>query len=99
MQKKYSKEKGNKNNLDRIKKELKDYMYYTRSNKQASDYAITTNYIIIYIKGEVCEGNGIAELLRKSEYVKTDNWYPRLEFICNNEAIQKQEDKEFKIKY
>ena len=48
-----------------VQKELKDYMYYTGSNKQASDYKTMMDHIINYIKGEFSEGNDIAGSLKQ----------------------------------
>ena len=49
---------------DSKKKELKYYVYYTGSMKQASDYKSTTKLIVNSIKGEFQYGNDIDELLR-----------------------------------
>ena len=58
------KRRGNTNNRSKIKKELEDYVYYTGSNKHASDYKTMTDYIINYINGEFFEGNDIVESLK-----------------------------------
>ena len=65
----YTKEK------DPRKKELKDYLYYTGSNHQASDVETTIEFVINHIKGEFNYGNDIAESLRDLD---TKLWYPTL---------------------
>ena len=57
---------------DNKKIELRDYVYYTGSTKQASDYKSTTEFIINYIKGEFNYGNDISESLRNLSYEKTE---------------------------
>ena len=57
-----------------------DYIYYTGSTRQASDYETTIEYILNCMKGTLSEGNDIAEALKQLKYADTDKWYPYLEF-------------------
>ena len=57
----WSKRKGRNQGRDKIKKELKDYYYYTGSIIKASDYKSTTDFIVSYIKGNFAEGQDISE--------------------------------------
>ena len=92
--------KSNNRRSDNKKKELKDYIYYTGSNRQASDFKTTTEFIINYIKDEFTHGNDIAEALRKLEYEATENWYPKLEISkADDEETKIRETKENDIKY
>ena len=57
----WNKRKGRNQGREKLKKELKDYYYYTGSSRQASDYESTTDFIINHIKGNFAEGQDIAE--------------------------------------
>jgi hypothetical protein len=57
------------------KKSVNDYNYYLRSAKQASDYEMTTKYLIInYIVKTFEYGNDIGQALRELEYPNSDSW-------------------------
>ena len=80
--------------------ELKDYIYYAGSNKQASNYESTTEFIINYIKGDFNYGNDIAESLRNLEWTSIELWYPTLEMSSTtNNVINITETKQFELKY
>ena len=82
------------------KKELNDYVYYTGSHKQASDYEKTTEFLINYIKGEYAYGNDIAESIRNGAYVDSTEWYPKLEVSTESNPDKKRiEDTELQMKY
>ena len=58
----------NKNNGQRTglqKKSLADYIYYIGSNKNASDYKTTTNYLINHIRKTYNKGDAIATAIEK----------------------------------
>ena len=85
---------------DEKKKELKDYIYYTGSARQASDYENTTKFIINYIKGEFNYGNDIAESLRNLQYTDTEEWYPDLEVSTATDSLTNiRETKQYELKY
>ena len=82
------------------KKELKDYLYYTGSNRQASDFESTTEFIVNSIKGNFSYGKNIAESLWKLEYKKTELWYPTLKTSTPTDAIIKTtETRQFELTY
>jgi hypothetical protein len=57
------------------KKSVNDYNYYLGSAKQASDYEMTTKYLIInYIAKTFEYGNDIGQALRELEYPDSDSW-------------------------
>jgi hypothetical protein len=65
------------------KKETKnfvnDYNYYLGSAKQASDYEMTTKYLINYIFRTFKYGNNIGQALRELEYPNPDSWKPSMQ--------------------
>ena len=82
------------------KKELNDYIYYTGSHRQASDYEKTTEFLINYIKGEYVYGNDIAESIRNGKYEDTSKWYPKLETSTETDPEKKKiMDIELQMKY
>ena len=83
---------------DPRKKESKDYLYYTGSNHQASDFETTTEFIINHVKGEFKYGNDIAESLRELKYVDTKLWYPTLKLsTATDPAIILVERKQYEL--
>ena len=60
------------------KKTLEDHYFYVGSSKQASDYEITSEYIINHVKLTFERGNDIAEAMRSLQLEDTDNWKPTL---------------------
>ena len=84
----------------KVKKELKDYIYYTGSTRQAFKYKTTTEYISNHIKGIFAEGNDIAEALKQLKYAATNDWYPELEFSGEDEEEKrKRADDALTMKY
>ena len=82
------------------KKELNDYVYYTGSHKQASDYEKTTEFLINYIKEEYTHGNNTAESIRNGRYSYTLEWYPKLEISMEMDPDRKKiMDIELQMKY
>ena len=57
------------------KKELNDYVYCTRSHKQASDYEKTTKFPINYIERKFAYGKDIIESIGNGKYVDISTWY------------------------
>ena len=60
------------------KKTIEDYYFYVGSSRQASDYEITAEYVINYIKKTFDRRNDISEDLRKLDKTQTDTWKPKL---------------------
>ena len=82
------------------KKSIEDYSFYIGTSKQASDYEITSEFIINYIKRTFQHGNDIAESLRTLSLHDTQNWRPKLEASkSQNENIAKIENKQFEIEF
>jgi hypothetical protein len=61
-----------------IKKSVNDYNYYLGSAKQASNYEMTTEYLINYIIKTFENGNDIGQALRDLEYPNPDSWRPTM---------------------
>ena len=92
--------KGHGNTAKTAKKKLEDYTYYVGSNRQASDYEITTGYIINYIKMTYEEGYDIAEALRNLELPDVDLWEPDLRTsLSSDPAIRDRENRQYELKY
>jgi hypothetical protein len=59
-------------------KTVEDYFFYVGSNKQASDYEITAEFVINHIKKTFERGNNVAEALRTLSQAQTSAWEPTL---------------------
>ena len=68
-----------KNNNHVRKRGIEDYSFYVGTSKQASDFEISSEFIINYIKRTFERGNDIAESLRTLSLQDTDEWKPKLE--------------------
>ena len=83
---------------ERKKKGLTDYNYYIGSNRQASDYENTTEYIINHIKKTYSYGKDIAEALMKLQPADTSEWQPSLQVSVvmgdDDEAVRKRAQEE-----
>ena len=85
---------------DSRRKDLKDYLYYTGSNRQASDFETTTEFIINHIKGEFNYRSDIAELLRALKYMDTELWYSTLKLSTATDlVIISVETKQFELTF
>ena len=82
------------------KKTLEDYYFYVGSSKQASDYEITAEFVINYIKKTFDRGLDISEALRKLETPATDSWKPKLKMSKQIKPDEKAtEDAQFRMEY
>jgi hypothetical protein len=83
-----------------IKKSVNDYNYYLGSAKQASsDYEMTTEFLINYIK-KTFDGSDIGQALKELKEVDTDPWKPTLNQSNDKDAaIQAIENKQFKMEF
>ena len=68
------------------KKSLEGYWFYVGSDKQASDFETTYEYMVNYIKRTYTRGNDIAESLRKLEEPDTSLWKPSLEVSLSTDT-------------
>jgi hypothetical protein len=83
-----------------IKKSVNDYNYYLRSAKQASsDYEMTTEFLINYIK-KTFDGSNIGQALKELKELDTDPWKPTLNQSSDKDAaIQAIANKQFKMEF
>jgi predicted house-cleaning noncanonical NTP pyrophosphatase (MazG superfamily) len=81
-----------------VKKTINDYNYYLGSLKQASDYQVTTKFIINHILTTYKYGEDIRQALEEESEALTDMWVPDLLKSSNTDpAAKAKEDKEFKM--
>lgn len=75
-------------------------MCYIGSNKQASDYEVTIEFILKHIKLTYQDRNNIVESLKKETKTDTDAWTTTLKFSSNNDSqVAFQENEQFKMIY
>ena len=100
-----NKKKGNNGGGNHQKKKnITDYVYYVGSAKQASDYEITTEYIINYIKKTYDYGIDIGKALESLTETSFDSMKPALRSSSKTDAKElarenKQFEKEFDKDY
>jgi predicted house-cleaning noncanonical NTP pyrophosphatase (MazG superfamily) len=81
-----------------VKKTINDYNYYLGSLKQASDYQVTTKFIINHILTTYKYGEDIRQALEEESEALTDMWVPDLQKSTNTDpAAKAKEDEEFKM--
>ena len=77
-----------------------DYIFYIGTIKQASDYELSVEFIINYIKRTFTRGNDISESLRTLTEFNTKQWRPTLQISTSNILEDKlREDKQYKFEY
>ena len=88
---------NNKNrNFSKKKKGIEDYVFYIGSNKQASDFETTREYILNHIKRTYEYGRDISETLRTQAKINTDTWKPKLKISAKtDQAEKKAEERQF----
>ena len=92
--------KENKMKKPEIKKSLIDYNYHVGSARQASDYEITTEFLINYIRKTYEYGDDIAIALEKLQHVKTDEWKPSMQVsLATEDVIREAENRQFEIEF
>jgi hypothetical protein len=70
------------------------------SNKQASDYNITAEFVVNHVKKTFDYGNDIAEAMRTLKIANIDLWMPKLQFSISTDLPTKSaEDKQFTMEY
>ena len=86
------------------KKTLTDYTYHLGSAKQASDYDLTTQYLVTHVKVTYEYGEDIAYELEELEPIDTEKWRPQLRVSKSKDPEIKAAEKEqfgfeFKTEY
>ena len=82
------------------KKTIDDYMFYVGTTKQASDYELSAEFIINYIKRTFMQGNDISESLRTLTDFNKRQWRPTLQISMSNILEDKlHEDKQYEFEY
>ena len=82
------------------KKTLQDYQYYLGSIKQASDYEITTSYLINQIKKNYAHGNDIATALDRLENIDLLQYKPTLQSSQESDnELKALENEQFRIEF
>jgi hypothetical protein len=82
------------------KKTLQDYQYYLGSIKQASDYEITTSYLINQIKKNYAHGNNIATALDQLENINLLQYKPTLQSSQENDnKLKALEKRQYRIEF
>ena len=80
------------------KKTTDDHVFYISSNKQASYYEVTIEFILNHVKMTYQDENDIAESLKKDTKTDTDAWSPALKFSTNSDTqVAMQENKQFEM--
>ena len=75
------------------KKTISDCCFYVGSSKQASDYELTAEFVINYIKETFNYGKDIGEAVRTLVNPDPEEWKPTLKFSASTDAATKiQED-------
>ena len=70
------------------------------SSKQASDYAVTANFVINHIKKTFKYGQDISDALRNLELHDTDKWYTELKVSQQQKQSERErEDRQFNKLY
>ena len=82
------------------KKSIEDYVYYVGSARQASDYEITTEFVINHIRKTYTDGENIATALETLEDLDVNEWKPTIETSVElDDQIRATEQKQFDIEY
>ena len=82
------------------KKSIEDYVYYVGSARQASDYEITTEFVINHIRKTYTDGEDIATALETLQDIDVKDWKPRIETSVElDDQIRMTEQKQFDMEY
>jgi hypothetical protein len=96
------KPRNNRNASKEVKKNktIDDYFFYVGSNKQASDFETTSEFLINHVKKTFDRGNDVAEALRTLIKEDTDVWKPSLKFSTQVDTGDKaQENRQYELEY
>ena len=92
--------KGGRNQSFKKKKSIDDYVYYVGSARQASDYEITTEFVINHIRKTYTDGEDIATALETLQDIDVKNWKPTIETSLElDDQIRATEQKQFDMEY
>ena len=90
----------NTNENIKTKKKLEDYYFSVGSNKQASDFETTCEFILNHIKKTYTRGNDISEALRKQQEPNKDDWKPTLSMSNSlDDDTKERENRQFELEY
>ena len=94
---------GNKNfyiGQNHRKRIIEDYIFYLGTSKQASDYEVSSEFILNYIKCTFKRGNDVAESVRMLTKLDTKSWRPKLQTSkAKNAAIRETKNKQYKLEF
>jgi hypothetical protein len=80
------------------KKTIEDYFFYVGSSKQASDFKMTSKFLVNHVKKTFDRGNDVAEALRTLEPQESNTWRPTLQFSATTDpTVKAQEDQQLEI--
>ena len=82
------------------KKSINNQIFQIGTNKQASEYETTAEFVINYIKRTFEHGNDIAETLQTLKNQNTESWMPSLKMsVAIDQTIQSRENKQYDLEY
>ena len=82
------------------KKSIEDYVYYVGSARQASDYEITTEFVMNHIRKTYTDGEDIATALETLQDIDVKDWKPRIETSVElDDQIRMTEQKQFDMEF
>jgi hypothetical protein len=82
------------------KKSITDCNYYNGLAKQASEFEVTTEYLLNYIREQFEFGNDIAKAIDNQQPVNTKIWKPSLQKSQNEDLeIKDNKNEEFKMEF
>ena len=78
------------------KKSIEDYVYYVGSARQASDYEITTEFVINHIRKTYTDDEDTATALETLQDVHVKDWKPQIETSVDlDDQIRATEQKQY----
>ena len=82
------------------KKTLEDYYFYVGSDKQASDFETTYEFMVNHIKRTYVRGNDIAETLRNLKSPDVNMWKPSLQVSLSADTDdEKRKNRQYELDY
>ena len=82
------------------KKRINDKLFQIGTNKQATEYETTAEFLINYIKRTFEHGNDIAETLQTLKNQNMECWMPTLKMsIATDQEILSRENKQYQLEY
>ena len=91
---------GNKGNKKDRTKSLEDYEFHLGSSKQASDFEVTSKFIINHVQENFDSGKDIAESLRMMNGQNIAKWKPTMAVSTSEDvSTGDRENREFELDY